>query len=145
MRALLPGIQEATGRHLPSFISLPGIEQFYVALLGATILPFFLILFATAGRPSRVKSYLAVVLAGVLLLNVFLPHVPAAVVLGGYAPGVATAVLLNLPFSVYFFRRSLHDGRISRRGLMVSLAVALAVLLLAIPLLYLLARLLTGS
>ena len=40
----------------------------------------------------------------------------AAIVLGGYAPGVGTAVLLNLPISLYFRRRSLREGYVTRRA-----------------------------
>jgi len=71
-------------------------------------------------------------------LNVFIPHVPAAVALGGYAPGVATAVLINLPFSIYFLRRSLGEGRVDWRGLAVTAAIALTILVLGVPLLWLL-------
>ena len=37
----------------------------------------------------------------ILLANVMVPHVPAAIALGGYAPGVVTAVALNLPLSLW--------------------------------------------
>ena len=44
-------------------------------------------------------------LAWVMLVNVVVPHVPAAIALGGYSPGVLTAVLVNLPYAVWFLRR----------------------------------------
>jgi hypothetical protein len=118
--------------------SVPSLEQFYIALAGATLVPLALTVIATTGRRTRLKSYLVVVIAMGLLLNVFIPHVPAAVALGGYAPGVATAVLVNLPFSIYFLRRSLREGHVDRRGLVVTAAIALIILLLGVPLLWLL-------
>ena len=38
---------------------------------------------ATTGKPTRLKAYLVAVIAMGLLLNVFIPRVPAAVALGG--------------------------------------------------------------
>ncbi len=40
-----------------------------------------------------------------MLGNVFIPHVPAAILLGGYAPGIVTAVLLNFPIAGYVLSR----------------------------------------
>ena len=52
------------------------------------------------------QAWLAVKLtASVLLANVFIPHVPAAIALGGYAPGVITAVAVNLPLGVWILGR----------------------------------------
>ena len=119
--------------------ALPTPAQFYAALAWATIFPLLLVIIATTGRPSKLKFYLVALVQAQVLLNVFVPHVPAAFALGGYAPGLATAVLINLPFSVYFFRRSLGESRITRRGLLLMLLVALPLLLLSIRLLYALA------
>jgi hypothetical protein len=39
-----------------------------------------------------------------MLVNVIVPHVPLAIWSGGYAPGVVTAVLLNLPADLLWLR-----------------------------------------
>lgn len=44
--------------------------------------------------------------AAVFLANVAIPHVPAAILLGGYAPGVVTAVAVNLPLCAWIVWRS---------------------------------------
>ena len=44
-------------------------------------------------------------LAWVMVINLVVPHVPAAIALGGYSPGVLSAVLVNLPYAVWFLRR----------------------------------------
>lgn len=61
---------------------------------------------AWAGRGPASAGKMAVLraIAAILLVNVLVPHVPAAVVLGGYAPGVITAVALNLPAAVLALR-----------------------------------------
>lgn len=138
MRAYLPRIGELLREHAPAGLAsaLPTPAQFYAALAGATLIPLLLVAFATTGRPSKLKFYLVALVQAQVFLNVFVPHVPAAFALGGYAPGLATAALINLPFSVYFFRRSLRESRVTRRGLLIMLLVALPLLLLSIRLLY---------
>ena len=59
-----------------------------------------------------------------------------AIALGGYAPGVGTALLVNLPYSVYFLRRSVRDGAVSRNGVASALALALPALVLILAALY---------
>jgi hypothetical protein len=72
-----------------------------------------------------------------LLVNVFVPHIPAAVALGGYAPGLATAVAINLPYSVYFLRRSVRDGALSRGQVVLAVALAVPALVAGLATLYL--------
>lgn len=52
---------------------------------------------ATIVAVRRDRPRLVGLLAIIMLVNVLVPHVPAALFSGGYAPGVVTAVLLNLP------------------------------------------------
>jgi hypothetical protein len=137
-KVYFPKVQELLKGRVPATMlaSMPGLEQFYVALVGATLVPLALTVIATTGRPTRLKSSLVAVIAMGLLLNVFIPHVPAAVALGGYAPGVATAVLVNLPFSIYFLWRSMREGHVDRRGLIIVAIVALSILVFGVPLLW---------
>lgn len=136
--AYIPKVKNLLGGRAPGGLlaSLPAPGQFYAALIGATLLPLALVAFATAGRPTPFKSYLVVAVQAVVFLNVFVPHIPAAFILGGYAPGVLTAVLVNLPFSLIFFRRSLDESRVSRAGLALVLALALPALVLSLFSLY---------
>lgn len=62
----------------------------------------------------------------VVALNV-LWHVGAAVAFGGYVPGVVTAVLVNAPFSVYFFRRAAREGWLRPAALWATIPAAVAV------------------
>lgn len=137
-KAYFPKVTELLRGRVPAplLAAMPGLEQFYIALVGATVIPLVLTVIATTGRPQRIKPYLVAVVAMGLLVNVMVPHVPAAIALGGYAPGVATAVLVNLPFSMYFLRRSVQEGHIDGRGLAVVAAVALIILVLGVPLLW---------
>lgn len=107
---VLHGLEEAVGfrwrheaiaRRLPL---LPPVETFWAALAAVTLAGVLLLLWA-GSEPSRDGKRLALrAVAWILLVNVLVPHVPAAVVLGGYAPGVVTAVLVNLPVALLALR-----------------------------------------
>jgi len=75
-----------------------------VALLVLTVVAGAAMLWAARARPSDTKRTAVRALAWVMLANVLLPHVPAAFALGGYTPGLATAVAVNLPLSLWALR-----------------------------------------
>ena len=63
---------------------------------------------------SRTALWLLLLIQSAVLLNAGW-HVAAAVVLfGGYAPGLVTALILNLPFSIYLLRRATREHWLSR-------------------------------
>ena len=61
-----------------------------LALAGATILPAMVVWVAATGQPGRGKAWAVVFVQSLFLANVFIPHLPAAIAMGGYAPGVVT-------------------------------------------------------
>lgn len=71
-------------------------------------------------------------LGGVFLANVFLPHIPAAILAGGYSPGVLTAALVNLPFFPILFRQGVLEGRLTARQAFASALIGAASLPLCI-------------
>jgi hypothetical protein len=126
-------------QQIPAFrdVALPSAERMYVALIVVTLIPAVLVGWATTGRDSVVKREIVAILVAALLWNVVMPHIPAAVIFGGYAPGVLTAVAINLPFAVYFFRRSARERMLTRRQIGVALLIGLLLLIVAPPLLLL--------
>jgi hypothetical protein len=115
----------------------PSLPQLYFALVVVTLVPALLIGWATTGRESVVKRELVAVVTAALLWNVFLPHLSAMVVFRGYAPGGVTALVVNLPFCLYFFRRSSREGMLTRRQTVHALILGFFLLVIA-PLLLLL-------
>ena len=114
----------------------PSLPRLYLALIIVTVVPAVVLGWATTGRDSGVKREVVAVIAAALLWNVFLPHVSAMIVLHGYAPGGVTALVVNLPFCLYLFRRSLIEQMLTRTQLTVALIVGLFLLVVA-PLLLL--------
>lgn len=98
------------------------------ALVVVTLVPVAAVVFAAAGRPSRRKEMAVAFFVSVYFANVVLPHVPAAILVGGYAPGLATALLVNLPFALLYYRAALVDGVLTKRSLALTVALAAAAL-----------------
>jgi uncharacterized protein with HXXEE motif len=138
--AYLPRVSEIIER-IPALrdaaIVPPSLPRLYLALVVVTLVPALIIAWATTGRDSFAKRQIVALMAAALLWNVFLPHLSAMVVLRGYAPGGLTALAVNLPFCLYFFRRSSADGMLTRRQIAITLIIGLFLLVTA-PLLLLL-------
>jgi hypothetical protein len=136
----LPRVREII-EHVPALrargLLPPSLPRLYVALVVVTLVPALVLGWATTGPDSSVKREVSAVIAAALLWNVFLPHLSAMIVLRGYAPGGFTALAVNLPFCLYFFRRSLTEQMLTRRQLTLALIVGLFLLVIA-PLLLLL-------
>ncbi|HEV7839207.1 MAG TPA: HXXEE domain-containing protein [Gemmatimonadaceae bacterium] len=115
----------------------PSLHQLYFGLAIVTVVPALLVGWATTGRDSVAKREVVAVVAAGLLWNVFLPHLSAMVFFRGYAPGGLTALTVNLPMCVYFFRRSVRERMLSGRQLTLALVLGLILLVIA-PLLLLL-------
>jgi hypothetical protein len=137
--AYLPRVREYVDR-VPALRDVglpPSLHQLYFALVVVTLMPAILIGWATTGRDSLAKREVVAVVSAGLLWNVFLPHLSAMVFFRGYAPGGLTALIVNLPVCAYFFRRSLREGMLTPRQLVLALLLGLILLVIA-PLLLLL-------
>jgi hypothetical protein len=99
-----------------AWIGPVSLREMGLALTLATVIPLGVSLWAAAHPASRTALWLVLAMWATLLLNVAW-HVAAALVLfGGYAPGVATAVALNLPLSVLVLRHAATEQWLSRRA-----------------------------
>ncbi len=67
----------------------------------------------------------------VILFNVFIPHLGASLFLMSYTPGVLSALLLNLPLSVWLLRRGLREREFSPRSLVAG-TIMMAMILLPV-------------
>lgn len=101
--------------------------QMLVALAVATLITFALVAWAVH-RPGRVSAlWVTLLIQVVVLLNVFSHLAAAFFVMRGYSPGLITAVLINLPFSLYLLRRAVMEQWLSRRALWLTIPAALVV------------------
>jgi hypothetical protein len=114
------------GDAVPTLLGVPSASRFQVALALVTALALLVppLVRLTAGPLARMAVLLA--LQAVMLLNV-LSHLGIAWWARGYAPGLATAIALELPFSLYLFHRAFWERWVSRRLLAALLPIALFV------------------
>jgi hypothetical protein len=102
-------------------------EPMHLALLLATLLPVLIIAWA-ARQPDRpLRLWFALLIQAVMFLNA-LAHIGTALVLfRGYAPGLLSAVVLNLPYSVFVYRKARQEQWLSRPASWLLLPGALLV------------------
>jgi hypothetical protein len=89
----------------------PSSFRFAVAVL--TALAFIVTIWSAISGPERVGTYLLTGYALGMLLNVLLPHLIATIALRSYMPGLATAILLNLPITVLMLLSAFSERFVS--------------------------------
>lgn len=82
-------------------VELPSTASFQIALLVLTTIAAAARAWSAITEHGQAAWLVLRSIAWILLLNVLLPHAPAAITLKGYAPGVITAVAVNLPLSLW--------------------------------------------
>ncbi len=114
--AFLPGLLASLPGKIPSWLVdlLPGVfpptaHQYLVALLVVTVLPYILALLGGAKRERGPRTFLLAGAQMVMLVNVF-SHAGMMNLLNSYVPGLVTALVFNLPFSLFFFGSGLRQG-----------------------------------
>lgn len=106
----LHDLEEAVGYPLtrPALLALwpaaPPAQAFWTALAVVTATGVAAAAWAGCGASTAAKAGVLRAIALILLANVLVPHIPAAMVLGGYAPGIVTAVVVNLPVCLLALR-----------------------------------------
>ena len=132
----MPAFLETRNSSIPVFLRslLPPItyRQFLIALIIVTAMPYLIAWFGNLEGEGSGGAHVLLGLQIVMLYNV-LAHAMMAVLLGGYAPGLVTAVVFNLPISVYLLRRALRERWISRRAIMLLLPAGLIIHTLGLP------------
>ena len=94
------------------------------ALLWVTLLALLAAAWAVARPESRPARWCALAVQAVVALNVVSHAVAAFVVMRGYTPGLATALSVNAPVSVYLLRRAWGERWISRSSWWLLLPTA---------------------
>jgi hypothetical protein len=86
-----------------------------VAWIIVTVLPSALVIAAARARHSRLLDTLVCWVASIYLANAFMPHAIDLLIGRTYAPGVATALLLNLPFCSLMLRQAAREHYLTPR------------------------------
>jgi hypothetical protein len=106
---------EEAPRFVAWFNSLvtPTISQALFLSVNAIALVITVVVAAVvAGSHETASGLIGVAWVGFLMLANGLFHIVGTVALGRYCPGAATATLLYLPFSIFFFRAVVRELRL---------------------------------
>ncbi|MBU4425904.1 MAG: HXXEE domain-containing protein [Desulfobacterales bacterium] len=132
----LPGWSQSARRwHHPV-----GAREFRFAVGVLTALAYVAAYLSVAGGKESVGAYFIAGYALTMLMNVFFPHLLATLIMRRYAPGTATALLLNLPVTVLLLYQGLQQGYIRFSTFMWAGPLVVAAILSAIPLLFAIGR-----
>jgi uncharacterized protein with HXXEE motif len=112
----LPRVLGRLPADVRDWIGPVSLHEMGVVLTLATVMPLGVSLWAAARPASRPALWLVLAMWATLLLNAIWHMTATLVVFGGYAPGVITAVALNLPLSVLVLRRAVAEQWLSRRA-----------------------------
>lgn len=104
----LPDWSKKSGIWHPVF----GDGAFRFAVGFISILAFVLAYFSMTGGKGSLGTYLISLYALIMLINVLLPHLLATIFMKTYAPGTATAILLNFPISSLLLYVGFKEGYI---------------------------------
>lgn len=122
-----PMFLKSLGRQLSGWLPAPALQHsttnLHIALILATVLPGIFIVWAIFARRQWLLIA-ALLVEAVLLVNAF-AHMLAALLRGGYVPGLVTAILINLPFGIYVFRKAVRDSWIPRSRVWQLIGVAI--------------------
>ncbi len=111
-----PAFRQGAGRTLESLnlsVQSDPWDVTQLALVLATAISALAVVYAGLGRQTRAKEFIVCTIAGIYFANVFLPHIPSAIAAKGYAPGVVTAVLVNLPLCFSLWRGAVGERILS--------------------------------
>jgi hypothetical protein len=121
----------------------PQAGQIRFALIVLTVAAFVVTYLSQRSGKQSFWAYLVFGCIIAVLVNVFLPHVPATFEYRTYTPGVVTAVFVNLPSMSYLAFISLRENWVAgKRALVSGITIPLAIAG-TIPILLLMGRLLT--
>jgi hypothetical protein len=121
----LPLVRERlpeVARPLAARLDVAGLRA---ALVLVTLLALLVVAWAIRRPDSRLPLWCALSVQAVVALNVVSHVVVSLTVMRGYTPGLATALAVNAPLSVYLLRRALAEAWISRASWWLLLPSAL--------------------
>ncbi len=137
----LPAWSQRAGRwHRPVE---PFAFRFAVAVL--TVLAYAAAAWSAAGGPESIGAYLLSGYALAMLLNVFLPHLLATVALRRYVPGLATALLCNLPVTAGLLQAAFAEGYVKLPTFVYYAVPVCLGLVASIPVLFAVGRRIKGG
>jgi hypothetical protein len=131
----LHNLEEGLGLFIqPGQAMIPGGKEYHPSqfIIGVVLLT-ILVIAGTAWGMSHPEAQISfAVIAGfqaVIFMNAVFPHLVALYKTKRYHPGLGTAVLINIPFSLFLFGKMIFEGWIDI-GILLGLLAAAPILMI---------------
>jgi hypothetical protein len=99
-------------------------RQFVIAVTFLTVATFLLTYFGVEYLANQTGYLIVLGIQIILFFNAFVPHIASTILFRMYSPGVITAVLITLPFSIYLFRRAINEDILTWTQFWILLGIA---------------------
>lgn len=97
--------------------------QFAIAVTFLTLGSIVITYLGTRNPESYLGHIFIMAIQAILFVNAIVPHIVMTVKMRVYSPGLVTAVLFNIPFTIYLFTRAINEHKITL-GLIIMLFLA---------------------
>jgi hypothetical protein len=99
-------------------------RQFVVAVIFLTIGGFLVTYLGVEYLRNSIGYLIVMGIQAILFFNAFIPHIGTTIRFRMYSPGVVTATLITIPFSIYLSQRALAESMITWKQIWMLLAIA---------------------
>lgn len=99
-------------------------RQFTCAVIFLTLAGFLVTYWGVEHMHNTTGYLLVFGIQAILFFNAFIPHIGSAIRFRMYSPGVVTAVVITIPFSLYLFHRALRENILHWTQLWILLGIA---------------------
>lgn len=132
----LPAWSLRAGRFHPP-VTAP-VFRFAVTLLSGVF--GVITVLGTYSPPGSIGAYIMAGYVLAMVLNVFMPHLLATIVMRQYSPGIVTALLLNLPLGSLYLYAAFQQHSINLTVFAWAGPLVLITILASLPVLFMLGR-----
>lgn len=133
---LFGNVSQTVAARLGLSFEPPSWAATQIALVLVTVLPAVVVVWASFGRQGLIKDMVVCGIAGIFFANIFLPHLPLSIAIGGYSPGIVTAIVINLPFCLLLWRSAVRENILSLRHIVIAGCLGLIALIPSIVIAY---------
>ncbi len=117
-------------------------NEFFFAVILVTLLAYLSTFVAIAAPSFWLGRQFFFGFLGAMILNAFMPHLAATILLRRYAPGLITGLALLVPINLTILIQAMTAGELSWWGLVISTIVVAGLLLSLVPAFFRLGKLL---
>ena len=126
----------AWSKHAKKFHKPVEAGEFHFAVLIVTILAYLSTFLAVAFPAAWLWTYIFHGFLGAMILNTFVPHLAATIILKRYSPGLMSGLALLVPVNSSILYHSLNSGLVTWPGLLFSIFAVSVTLLGLLPIFF---------